>query len=370
MAERIGTVLLATTGLYRGGGIASVSRCMLRSLEEEAEAGRIERVDILSLSDRFESKKGRFGIRVSARGSQLLFLAQACRMMRRRPDLLLLDHLGLGRAFRLLPPGMRPKNSAIFVHGTEFWAIQGGQRESVVLSADRLLTNSEFTAGTVTQSLPQVSDRVTPVLLCIDPELISRWQGFGAESDKPVREPAVLIVGRMEADEPGKGHEALLDSWATVRQAVPDAVLWIAGDGSKRQQLESAARELPPGSVEFLGKISDEDLSTRYRRASLFAMPSRQEGFGLVYAEAMWHGLPCIASTADAGREVVRDAHSGALVPYGDPAALASTIIRLLRDPTGRRKMEANAREEARIRFTYSRFREDFLRAIGLRKSP
>jgi phosphatidylinositol alpha-1,6-mannosyltransferase len=119
-------------------------------------------------------------------------------------------------------------------------------------------------------------------------------------------------------------------------------------------------------AVRFLGRVDDRELGGLYRRAGLLAMPSRQEGFGLVYAEALWHGLPCVASTADAAREVVDDGETGVLVPYADAAALGDAVASLLADPARRRRMGETGARRARERFGYGRFRADLLRALDL----
>ena len=119
-------------------------------------------------------------------------------------------------------------------------------------------------------------------------------------------------------------------------------------------------------AVRFLGRVSDEELSRRYRRAAVFAMPSRQEGFGLVYAEALWHGCPVLGSTTDAASEVIRDGETGVLVPYAEPEATASALAKLLRDPERRQRMGETGKRDARARFGYERFREDLYDALDL----
>jgi glycosyltransferase involved in cell wall biosynthesis len=98
----------------------------------------------------------------------------------------------------------------------------------------------------------------------------------------------------------------------------------------------------------------------------VFAMPSRQEGFGLVYAEAMWHGLPCIGSTRDAAGQVIADKETGLLVPYGDVEALAQALVELLSNPERAEAMGRRGARRARDHFIYDRFRDDFLRALDL----
>jgi phosphatidylinositol alpha-1,6-mannosyltransferase len=120
------------------------------------------------------------------------------------------------------------------------------------------------------------------------------------------------------------------------------------------------------GAVRFLGRVSDAELGSLYRRASVFAMPSRQEGFGLVYAEAMWHGLPCIGSTSDAAGQVIRSGETGLLVPYGDVRALEAALCDLLARPERAAQMGAAGRRRALEEFAYPRFRRDLLAALEL----
>ena len=183
------------------------------------------------------------------------------------------------------------------------------------------------------ETLPEFSDRIRVVPLCIDPDRVALWEQAESKG-APRREPAALIVGRMWSVERGKGHDELLAAWPDVRRKVPDAQLWIVGTGDDVPRLEEAARDLDLGdAVRFLGRVSDAELGALYRRASVFAMPSRQEGFGLVFAEAMWWGLPCIGTTADAAGQVIVAGETGELVPYGDVEALARTLVGLLSDP-------------------------------------
>lgn len=365
----IRTILFATTGLHIGGGIASVNRCIMRALEGEVATGRIDRIDVVSLYDVPDSPANKFGERALARGNRIRFVWHALRLLLRKPDLLLIDHLGIGRAFQLRALAfLKPKVTALFIHGTEFWDGHGEDRAAVVRRADIIVTNSHFTARTIIERLPEVESRLRPVLLCIDPDLVARWTSLEQPEEVP-RAPAVLIVSRIVKGEPGKGHEALIDAWPQVRELVPGAQLWIVGDGTGRGDLETRVKSLGAEGVDFLGRVSDSELSDRYRRAALFAMPSRQEGFGLVYAEAMWHGLPCVGSELDAAREVIRDGECGALVPYGEPAALAKTLGRLLSDAELRSRMGIAARSDAISRFGFERFRREFLDAIGVETS-
>jgi phosphatidylinositol alpha-1,6-mannosyltransferase len=172
----------------------------------------------------------------------------------------------------------------------------------------------------------------------------------------------VLVVARMISDERYKGHDQLLDAWPAVLAAIPEAQLVFAGTGDDVPQLRARATHLGiAGSVVFTGFVSEPVLASLYRKATLLAMPSRDEGFGLVYLEAMAHRLPCIGSIHDAAGDVIEEGVTGFLVDQSDVVALADRIVRLLGNDA--RRAEMGARGHARLvqQFGYERFRDRLL---------
>ena len=93
------------------------------------------------------------------------------------------------------------------------------------------------------------------------------------------------------------------------------------------------------------------------RHAAVFAMPSRGEGFGLVYLQAMRAGVPCLGSRDDAAADVIVDGETGLLVPQQDPEAIAGALARLLTDDAMRRRLGEASRRRFESTFTYARFR-------------
>jgi phosphatidyl-myo-inositol alpha-mannosyltransferase len=152
---------------------------------------------------------------------------------------------------------------------------------------------------------------------------------------------AILFVGRHE---PRKGLEVLLKAFANLGT---DAVLWVAGEGPETAALAASAAEVggsrrrcqggtpcPPGNVEWLGRISDEELARRLRTAAVFCAPSLHgESFGVVLLEAMAAGTPVVASDIAGYRDVARDGREAVLVPAGDVAALTGGLQQVLDDP-------------------------------------
>lgn len=365
LGRRSGRILLGLTGVAIDGGIASVDRCIARALRDAGEAAGVRACDRVLLHGR--ARPGLFGPGRESRagGSQIRFAAQLAGLaLRGRPDLVFFDHVGPARCMTLPLPGLRGRRHAVFVHGIELAAAQSGSRAAALRGAERILVNSEFTRDLVAAQLGAGCPPIHVVKLCIDPELVERWEADPRPPPEE-REPAALIVGRMLREEPGKGHAALIEAWPAVLAEAPRAQLWIVGGGDLAPELAARAAALGLGdAVQFLGRLSDAELHERYRRAALLAMPSRQEGFGLAYAEAWWHALPCIGSTADAAGRLIRPGVDGLLVPFGDAAALAHAIVELLGDPARARRMGEAGRLRARGEFSFERFRADLLRAL------
>jgi len=369
MKESPRALLLGLTGMNIDGGIAVVSRCIARALDESIDRGELARADRVLFLDAPESvpQTPRRGQQYLSHGSKLRFIWQLWwSLMRVRPDLVFFDLTGLARTVHLPLPGFPPDRYAIFAHGIELAGAESDSRGRAIRGAWRVLANSEFTAEGLRTQFPEVADRIRVTPLCIDPALVEFWESQGSPPTKP-EGPIALIVGRMWAEERGKGHDQLLDIWPEVQSRVSGAVLWIVGEGNDRARLEEKARKLGLAEhVRFWGRVTDEKLCDLYRRAAVFAMPSRQEGFGLVYAESMWHGLPCIGSTADAAGQVIRDGETGLLVPYDDRPALGEALVRILEDSDYCARLGEAAARRARDFFGYERFKDDVLRALEI----
>jgi phosphatidylinositol alpha-1,6-mannosyltransferase len=369
MKESPPSLLLGLTGLNIDGGIAVVSRCIARALNESIAGGQVARADRVLLLDEPElaPPRPRRGEQYLGRGSKIRFVYRLwLSYLRGRPDLVFFDLTGLARSVHLPLPGFPPTRYAIFAHGEELEGAEHDSRGRAVRRAWRVLANSEFTGERLRTQFPEIADRIRVTPLCIDPARVELWESISESRMKP-EAPIALIVGRMWAEERGKGHDQLLDIWPDVDRRIPGATLWVVGVGDDVGRLEEKARNLGVADrVRFFGRVTDEELCDLYRRAAVFAMPSRQEGFGLVYAEAMWHGLPCIGSYADAAGQVISDGETGLLGPYDDRPALGEALVRILEDSDYCARLGEASAKRARDYFGYERFKKDVLRALEI----
>ena len=159
---------------------------------------------------------------------------------------------------------------------------------------------------------------------------------------KTYDEHTILFVG---IDFERKGGATLLKAFEQVRKRVPQAKLLIAGPKP------GAAQE----GVEWLGHVGNRDrVNELFSGATVFAMAPVCDPFPGAIREAMSHGLPVVASRADAIGEMVQDGETGFLVPVGDAVTLADRIVRLLLSPKLCNEMGEAGRNRVRERFLWS----------------
>jgi glycosyltransferase involved in cell wall biosynthesis len=197
--------------------------------------------------------------------------------------------------------------------------------------ADAVLTTSEYCRGAIRRHYGVAPSQVRLVPEGID---LSRWRALAARVPHQSDGATILCVARQY---PRKHIADLLYALPTVRNAVPRARVVVAGDGPEHASLLALAAELVLNdAVTFTGALPDDQLELLYRQADIFCLPSVQEGFGIVFLEAMACGLPVVATLAAAIPEVVPDRRAGLLVRPGDRAALAHALIELLARPSQR----------------------------------
>ncbi len=176
---------------------------------------------------------------------------------------------------------------------------------------------------------------------------------FSAPDIQPIEKfddgrPNILFVGRLEAR---KGFRHLIRAYPYIKQAIPDARLIVVGAYNVRAQAPFVryAAALKLRDIHFVGLVPPEDLPRYYRTGTIFCAPSTGfESFGIVLLEAMAAGVPIVASDIAGYRAVLKDGEEGSLVEPGDELAIASAIIRLLRDPARRAQMcDAGKRKAA-----------------------
>ncbi len=236
---------------------------------------------------------------------------------RSKPELVICGHMNL------LPVAFnRP---LLVVHGFEAWKRRRASldkcRGIISVSAvtrDRLLGWSGYAGPTYV--LPNAVHLEQYGIRPKRPDLVERYKLEGKR--------VLLTVGRLDSGERSKGFDEVLE----VLPDLPEDVIYmIAGGGNDFPRLQQKSVDLGLANrVIFTGVFDERDKPDLYNLADAYVMPSRGEGFGFVFLEAMACGVPVIGSRADGGREALRDGELGLLVDPTNPAELRAAITETL----------------------------------------
>ena len=154
----------------------------------------------------------------------------------------------------------------------------------------------------------------------------------------------VVSIGRYAYD---KGNDLLLQAWAIIEKEMSDWTLDIYGNGNQEPyQMQMAELGIDPHRCHLYGPVSD--VKTEYLSSSIFVLPSRFEGFGLVIIEAMACGVPVIAFDCENGpRSIITNGENGFLIPPFDIHLFAEKVMLLMKEQELRFRMGVNAQESA-----------------------
>ena len=164
--------------------------------------------------------------------------------------------------------------------------------------------------------------------------------------------PVLLTVGNLNKK---KAHAYVLKALPDLLRRFPQLVYRIVGEGEERGRLERMTDELGlRARVVFLGGLSHEEAMAEMAACTLMALPSWDEGFGIVYLEAMAHGKPVIGTQGEGAAGLIERENVGLTVPARDSAAIARAACEILGDKEIARAMGQRGREAIRTQFTWS----------------
>jgi phosphatidyl-myo-inositol dimannoside synthase len=253
------------------------------------------------------------------------------RLLQNRPSRVYCGHINLAPLVRRLcqPLGIP---YTVLTYGKEVWERLPDSKRKALQQAETIWTISRYSASRLCQA-NDVPNHKVKILPCVvdgnifapapkKPELMQKYNLTDAR--------VLMTVARLWSGDPYKGVDVTIRALPKILQVFPDVKYLVIGRGDDLPRLQNLASELGVAErVVFAGFVATEELPDHYRLANAYIMPS-QEGFGIVYLEAMACGKPVLAGDADGAADPLQDGRLGWRVPHRDSEAAAVACIEIL----------------------------------------
>jgi phosphatidylinositol alpha-1,6-mannosyltransferase len=244
-----------------------------------------------------------------------------------------------------------------FIYGIDVWQKLPFWNRWALNQSQYIFSISNYTTTRAVQA-NSIKRNVVKLLPCC---LAPTFSMVGKTPTIPKHKTTLLTVSRLpDPYIEQKGHRYVLQAFCDLQahHALHDMQYWIVGDGPGKPYLENLVTEYGiKDKVFFFSNVSDAELEKVYLASDIFVMPSRGEGFGIVFLEAMAHGLPVICGNEDASPEVVLDGVTGFTVNPRSHQEISAAIRKLIENPDLRHQMGQAGQKRVKENFSFEAFK-------------
>jgi glycosyltransferase involved in cell wall biosynthesis len=251
--------------------------------------------------------------------------------LKERPDLICCSHLNFSPLCQILNKVFGTPYT-VALYGIEIPEIKGLIKRKAVSGATRIITISEYARSLILEQLPAIGGRIFMLPSAVDGSIF-----YIKNKSKKLEEklsldgrPLMLSLARLSTAE-HKGQDRVLKALPLILARVPDAIYLIVGGGTDERVTAVLAAHPELGrSVVFTGAVPDVERTDYYNLADVYVLPSKFEGFGIVFIESLACGVPVIASEGYGCRVGLLNGGLGLLVPPDDHVAIADAVVAIL----------------------------------------
>lgn len=330
-------LFLNLTTFSQTGGIEKFNRCFLKALFELEWDNNVYS-NAHSLYDDKTGDNYYPPEKYSSFGkSRISFVLQSL-YKAKRFDCIILGHVNLAIIGCLIKIFFPRKKIVVITHGIEVWSKLPLLQRILLRKADKILSVSKFTKDKML-SLERIDDKVVSVFPnTIDPFFVIPGK---FEQDLVLREKyklsptdiVLFTLTRLSDKEKYKGYDIVVKCLPELLKINNNIKYVIAGkyDKKEKERVDSLVRELNlQDHVLLAGYIDEEKLTAHYLMSDIYIMPSKKEGFGIVFIEAMTCGLPVIAGNIDGSVDALRNGELGTLVNPDNKEEIIAAINKVL----------------------------------------
>lgn len=263
---------------------------------------------------------------------------------------------------------LQKKPFASVAHGIDVWNIKGSKIGQGLEVARLVLPVSHYTADRLRTQI----DREPPITVfpnTFDDQRFTPGEdqtGWRERLDIPVDAPFFLSMCRVAQSEAGKGYHRLLELMPEVLKKHPDLHWVLGGKGDDLENVRQKAKDLGVAeNCHFPGFVPDDELVDLYRAASAFILPSKKEGFGIVFLEAAATGLPVIAGNKDGSVDALANGELGTLIDPENNEEILAAISATVDQPASTLESRQALHDACAQRFAQPAFQANLEAVLG-----
>ncbi|MBD2327638.1 glycosyltransferase family 4 protein [Alkalinema sp. FACHB-956] len=316
------------------GGIQSYVRDILRAYPGAVPADVFLLRDGPEVENPFASDRLRFHYlktKPASLGRLRLAVQFLAYLIRCRPQRVFCGHIHLAPLISPLCQALGIPLT-ILTYGKEVWEPLPPPKQKALQTADRVWTISRYSRDRLCAANGVQPDRVEFLYCAVDGQTFRPMepQRSWLEQYGLANHRVMMTVARLWSGDPYKGVDVTIRALPKILAQYPDVKYLVIGRGDDQPRLAQLAAELGVADrVVFAGFVPTAELPQHYNLADIYVMPS-QEGFGIVYLEAMACGVPVLSGDGDGSADPLQDGHLGWRVPYRDPEAVAIACCEML----------------------------------------
>ncbi|CAH0166441.1 GDP-mannose-dependent alpha-(1-6)-phosphatidylinositol monomannoside mannosyltransferase [Pedobacter sp. Bi27] len=346
------------------GGIEKVCRTLCRVLYDLSEDELVQST-VYSMYDKNTDRDSRYLSKSQFRGfagRKEHFVVQSflCGL---KADVILLSHIHLINIVFFIKRIHPNKKIYLLAHGIEVWKKLSDSKLKMLNQLDKIICVSKFTADKIMEMHQIPADRIEVLNNCLDP-----FYHLSTQFEKPQvllnrynlnSENLVLFsLSRLSSSEKYKGYDHTIELLPKLLETYPNLIYLLGGKWDtveKRRLDELIAKNKLQNHIKMVGFIDEAELTEHFLLSDIFILPSKKEGFGIVFIEALASGLRVIAGNKDGSVDALRGGALGVLVDPDDQQEMLSSICHLLRH-TQTDEEKKNLQEKCMQAFSYNKY--------------
>ena len=313
------------------GGIEQVNRNWLYALSHLADKGKL-RFKAISLYDQTSDDRYVQPLNFNGFNKNPFLFGLSTIWNSFSSNVIVISHLNLS-LFALIAKLFNPRLKIIVqLHGIEAWANLSGVQERLLNQANKILAVSEFTRNIVLNKYPKLKDKI--IVFNNSLNGIAKYEfnelernKFRAKLNLEDHQKLIITIGRLLNTEAYKGYDKTIEAIAKLKNI--NVVFHIIGKSEEieKNRIQNLINKNSlQTQVKLIGFVNDDELTSYYQAADLFVMPSKGEGFGLVFIDAMANGLRVIGGNADGSVDAISSFPESYLVNPDDVDEIAKSI--------------------------------------------